>query len=227
VLVNREKSTFVATEEQNENYSVFNARYGKFESEITKHYNFFTDVQLSGSFGKLSGEIQYRRLFNDNRQINLRFYAGTFLYRSTDSEFFSFGLDRPTDYMFDYNFYGRSETSGLFSQQYVMAEGGFKSKLDTRFANQWMTTVNGSFNIWNWIEVYGDAGVFKNEYKSAQFVYDSGIRLNLVPDYFELYFPVQSTNGFELNEARYMEKVRFVVTISPNTLINLFTRKWF
>jgi len=226
VLVNREKSYYVVTDEQNENYSVFNVRYTKFESEITRHYNFYTDMQLSGTFGKLSGEIQYRRLFNDNRRINLRFYAGAFMYRDTNSEYFSFGLDRPTDYMFDYSFYGRSETTGLFSQQYVMAEGGFKSKLDTRYANQWMTTINSSFNIWNWIEVYGDAGLFKNHYTEPKFVYDSGIRLNLLPDYFELYFPVYSSNGFEPTLGNYSQRIRFVVTISPGTLVGLFTRKW-
>ena len=225
-MVNREKSAYVSTDKQNENYSVFNARYSKYESEIVRHYNFYTDVQIAGAFGKLSGEIQYRRLFNDNRRINLRLFAGTFLYRDTNSEFFSFGLDRPTDYMFDYNFYGRSETTGLFSQQYIMAEGGFKSKLGTRYANQWMTTVNASFNIWNWIEVYGDAGVFKNHYSDAKFAYDSGIRLNLLPDYFELYFPAYSSNGFEPSQGNYTEKIRFVVTISPSTLIGLFTRKW-
>lgn len=226
VMVDREASEFADTEEQNENYSVFNLRYSKYESEITRHYNFFTDVQLSNNFGKLSGEVQYRRLFNDNRQINLRLYAGMFMYRSTNSEFFSFGLDRPTDYMFDYNYYGRSEETGLFSQQYIMAEGGFKSIMPTRYANQWMTTVNASFNIWNWIEVYGDASLYKNKYRDTNFVYDSGIRLNLVPDYFELYFPVYSSNGLEFDQ-NYSEKIRFVVTISPGTLINLFTRKWF
>jgi hypothetical protein len=226
VMVDREASEFADTEEQNENYSVFNLRYSKYESEITRHYNFFTDLQLSNNFGKLSGEVQFRRLFNDNRQINLRLYAGMFMYRSTKSEFFSFGLDRPTDYMFDYNYYGRSEETGLFSQQYIMAEGGFKSIMPTRFANQWMTTVNASFNIWNWIEVYGDAGLYKNKYRDTNFVYDSGIRLNLVPDYFELYFPVYSSNGLEF-DGNYSQKIRFVVTISPGTLINLFTRKWF
>ena len=227
VTVNREKSQYIVTDEQNENYSVFNARYAKSDSEITKHYNFNTDVQLSNVFGKLSGEVQYRRLFNDNRQVNIRFFAGMFLYRDTASEFFSFGLDRPTDYLFDYGYYGRSETSGLFSRQFIMADGGFKSQLDTRFANQWMTTVNGSFNIWNWVELYGDAGLFKSKYSNPKFGWDSGVRLNLVTDYFELYFPVYSSNGFELTQAQYSEKIRFVVTISTGTLLNLFTRKWF
>ena len=149
------------------------------------------------------------------------------MYNTTNSDFFSFGLDRPNDYMFDYSLLGRSETTGLYSQQYVYAEGGLKSKLDTRFANQWMTTLNGTFNIWNWIQIYGDVGMFKNKYDSDKFVYDSGLHLNLVPDYFELFLPVYSSNGFELNSNNYGEKVRFVVTLSPKTLISLFTRKWF
>ncbi len=224
--VDREKSAFT-TDANTDNYSVFNARYYNIQSEMTKYYSFHTDLQIANSFGKLAAEIEYRKLFEDNRRINLRFYIGTFMYRSTNSDFFSFGVDRPTDYLFNYNLLGRSESTGLFSQQFVMSEGGFKSKFDTRYANQWISTINGSFNIWNWIEVYGDVGLIKNKSISTQFIYDSGIRLNLVPDYFELYFPVQSSNGFELNQDNYGQKIRFVVTLSPKTLISLFTRKWF
>ena len=70
-------------------------------------------------------------------------------------------------------------------------------------------------------------GVLKNQYSNAKFVYDSGIHFNLVPDYFELFFPVYSSNGFELISYNYGEKIRFVVTLAPKTLISLFTRKWF
>lgn len=224
--VNREKSAFT-TDTNTDNYSVFNARYYNIQSEMTKYYSFHTDLQIANSFGKLAAEIEYRKLFEDNRRINLRFYVGTFMYRSTNSDFFSFGVDRPTDYLFNYSLLGRSESTGLFSQQYVMGEGGFKSKFETRYANQWISTINGSFNIWNWIEIYGDVGLFKNKFVKPQFIYDSGIRLNLVPDYFELYFPIQSSNGFELNQDNYAQKIRFVVTLSPKTLISLFTRKWF
>ena len=224
--VNREKSEFT-TDLNTDNYSVFNARYYNIQSEMTKYYSFHTDLQIANSFGKIAAEIEYRKLFEDNRRVNLRFYAGKFIYRSTNSDFFSFGIDRPTDYLFNYNLLGRSESTGLFSQQYVMNEGGFKSMFDTRYANQWITTINASFNIWNWIEVYGDVGLFKNRLIQPKFIYDSGIRLNLVPDYFELYFPVQSSNGFELGQDNYGQKIRFVVTLSPRTLISLFTRKWF
>lgn len=224
-IVHKEASQFVT--DGSGNYSVFNAKYFNSKTEVTNHVNFNTDLQVSSGFGKVAGELQYRKLFNNNRQINLRFYAGTFLYNNTNGNSYNFGLDKPKDYLFEYEFFGRSESSGLFSQQFILAEGGFKSKLNTSEANQWIVTTNTSFNVWNWIEIYGDLGFIKNKAAKEQFVYDNGIRLNLVTDYFELYFPVYSNNGWEISQPKYAEKIRFVVTLSPKTLLNLFSRKWF
>jgi hypothetical protein len=226
VYVNREPSEFVKTTQES-NYSIFNARYVNSRTEITKHFSYSNDLQLSSKFGKVSTSIGFRRLFDDNRQVNLRLYAGMFLYNNTNSNYFSFAIDRPSDYLFDYNYLGRSESTGIFSQQYIQAEGGFKSKLVNPNANQWITSANGSFNIWNWIEVYSDLGFIKNKQQDARFVYDSGIRLNLVTDYFELYFPVYSNNGWEVSQPNYSEKIRFIVAFSPQSLTGLFTRKWF
>lgn len=226
IYVNREKSNFVKNTYEG-NYTVFNAKYVSTKTEITKHLGYGADLQFANNFGKANGEISFRRLFDDNRQVSLRLYAGFFLYNATDSNYFNYALDRPTDYLFDYNYLGRSENSGLYSQQFILAEGGFKSKLQNPSANQWLTTVNGSFNVWNWIEIYGDVGLLKSKQTKDRFVYDSGIRLNLVTDYFELYFPVYSTNGWEVSQSQYAEKIRFIAAFSPNALIGLFTRKWF
>ena len=226
VLVNREASSFI-TDNSTENYSVFNVKYNNIKTEVTNHFNIGSDLQFANKFGKLAGEVEYRKLFNSNRQLNVRMYAGMFLYNNSTSDFFSFGVDRPTDYLFDYEYLGRSESTGLFSQQIFIHEGGFKSMLENRFANQWIATTNVSFNIWNWIELYGDFGFMKNRNSKEKFIYDNGIRLNLVTDYFELYFPIQSNNGWEISQPNYGQKIRFVVTFSPQTLVNLFTRKWF
>ncbi len=226
VFVNREKSAYVSNN-SSQNYSVFDAKYFNTRTEVVDHFNFVTDFQMAGKFGKISAEIEYRKLFENNHQISLRLYAGSFLFNKTNSNFFSFALDRPTDYLFDYNYFGRSESTGIFSQQFVLAEGGFKSKLNTPYANQWLSSLNSSYSIWNWIDVYGDLGLLKNNHQNMNFVYDSGIRLNLVTDYFELFLPVYSNNGWEISQDRYPEKIRFIITFSPETLLNLFTRKWF
>lgn len=226
VYVNREKSTIVSTK-NSENYSVFNLRYGYANSELIEQFSYGTDFQLSNRFGKISGQIQYRKLFENNRFMNLRAFAGVFTHNDTSNDFFSFGIDRPSDYLFDYALIGRSESTGLFSRQFVNAEGAFKSKFATRFANQYILSANVSFTIWDWIEMYGDIGTFKNEGYKPQYIYDSGLRLNLVQDYFELYLPVYSSNGFELNDKNYGERIRFIITLSPKTLTSLFTRRWF
>ncbi len=210
-------------------YSVFNARYTNSNRGIINYFSWNVDGQIADKFSKVSFNLEYRKLFENNRQLNLRFYAGKFITNKTKSDFFNFGLDRPKDYLFDYNFIGRSEDTGIYSQQIIIAEGGFKSKLDEqyRFSNDWIATTNASFNLWRWIELYGDIGVVKNKELNAKFVYDSGIRLNLLTDYFELYFPVYSNNGWEIAQQNYDERIRFIVTLSPKTLIGLFSRKWF
>ena len=164
-----------------------------------------------------------------NRNINFRFFAGVFLENNTDptSDYFSFALDRPTDYLFDLNYLGRSEASGLFSQQIIIAEGGFKSQLEPAFANQWITTANFSTSIWRYIQAYGDIGLVKNKYESAKFVYDSGIRINLVEDYFEIYFPIYSNLGWEIAQPNYDQRIRFKFTLDPQVLLGLFRRKWY
>jgi hypothetical protein len=62
-----------------EKYSVFNAKYYNSRTEVTNHTSFTTDLQFANNFGKLAGEFSYRNLFENNRQLNLRFYAGTFV----------------------------------------------------------------------------------------------------------------------------------------------------
>ncbi|MEJ6793213.1 MAG: metalloprotease [Lacinutrix sp.] len=210
-------------------YSVFNVKYGESDPNLKNFSSWNTDLQLSRNFGKLSATAEFRKLTEGNRQYNLRLFAGTFLYNKTyeTTNFFSFALDRPTDYLFDYDYLGRSEEAGLLSQQLVVSEGGFKSQLEPAFANQWITNANTSTTIWRYIMAYGDLGLVKNHNTNPIFVYDAGIRLNLVEDYFELYLPVYSNLGWEIAQPNYDQSIRFIVTLSPKTLLSLFTRRWY
>ncbi len=211
------------------NYSVFNFRYTYSNPNLINHYRANFDYQISSEFSKVSATLKYRKLFLNNRQINVRVFAGVFLKNNTNvnNDFFSFALDRPTDYLFDYNYYGRSEDTGFFSQQLIIAEGGFKSQLAPAFSNTWMTTANVSTNIWRWIHAYGDIGLINNKNLGTETLFDSGIRLALVEDYFEIFFPVYSTTGWEMGQSRYEERIRFIITIDPSTLFGLFSRQWY
>ncbi|WP_276169227.1 metalloprotease [Zobellia alginiliquefaciens] len=233
VNVLRDKDENLGDFETPPDYSILNVRYTNRNPGIINYVSWFADAQHANDFTKVAFELEYRKLFENNRQFNFRFYAGKFIRNKTtdytDPNYYSFALDRPTDYLFDYGYLGRSEDSGIYSQQIIIAEGGFKSFLpeEYRFANDYLTTINTSVNLWKWIEVYSDLGYVKNKGRSGKFVYDSGVRLNLLTDYFELYLPVYSNNGWEVSQSQYGEKIRFIVTVSPKTLIGLFTRKWF
>lgn len=229
VSINRDVGENAIVEINEPDYNVFNLRYTHYNPGRINFSSFSTDLQLANNFSKLSMSYEFRKLTQSNRNINLRLFAGIFLNNDTDpsSDFFSFGLDRPTDYLYDLNYLGRSEAAGLFSQQLIIADGGFKSMLETPFANQWMTTANFSTSIWRYIQAYGDIGLVKNKFDSANFVYDSGVRLNLVEDYFELYFPVYSNLGWEIAEPNYGERIRFIITVDPQVLLGLFRRKWY
>ena len=210
-------------------YGIFNIRYSNSNSGLINVYSTKYDLQFGKDFGKASFTYRYRKLLNSNQQFSFRFFTGAFLYNNTptDSDYFSFALDRPTDYLFDFNYLGRSEDSGIFSQQIIIAEGGFKSKLETPFANQWISTMNTSVSIWRYIQAYGDLGLVKSKGLNAKFVYGTGVRLNLVQDYFEIYFPVYSNLGWEISQSSYAEKIRFIFTVDAHTLLGLFRRKWY
>ncbi len=217
--------------DQEPNYSVLNVQYVFSNPNLIHYFRSALDYQLARDFSKISATFEYRKLFLNNRQLNLRFFAGAFLFNHSprDDDYFSFALDRPTDYLFDYNYYGRSEASGLFSQQIIIAEGGFKSKLQPAFANSWMMTMNASTNIWKWVYAYGDVGLVHNRGVGGgtEAVYDTGVRLSLVADYFEVFFPLYSNLGWEPGLGNYDQRIRFIVTLSPKTLLSLFTREWY
>lgn len=230
ISVQRQEDPLVAL--PTPNYDVLNLRYTRSNPGIIHTLNVTGDVQFAKNFGKVSGNVFYRRLFLNNRQLNVRLFGGVFTYNNTqaDGNFFSFALDRPTDYLFDYNYYGRSEDSGFFSQQIIIAEGGFKSQLDDVspvFANEWMFTANASTTLWKYFYAYGDVGVLKNKNFGGSFVYDSGIQVSLLDDYFELYFPLYSNLGWEIGQPNYDQKIRFQLQISFDTVIKLFSRKWY
>ncbi len=226
VLINRENLPNVPNEEFN-NYAVLNFRFLNAKIEAIKEINYLLDLQISNKFSKASIDLRYRKINSKRREFNFRLYAATFITNNTSSDFFDFSLNRPSDYLFDYNFLGRSETSGFFSQEFKMAEGGFKSIFENNRANQWMISTNESISIWRWIEIFGDAGFYKSKGSDISFKYDSGIRLNFIHDFLEIYFPIQSSNGFEPKFPKYIEKIRFVLTLQPGVIYNYVKRGFY
>lgn len=200
-------------------YNLVKITYNYSKPEIINDFRFSTSVEFGSLFHKFTSDFRFRKLTKSNRQFDFRWYTGVFLGNSTDddSDYFSFGLSKPQDYLFEYKMYGRQEDAGFLYQQYIIAEGGFKTYFkdsSQKYANQWMSTFNASFSVWNWAEIYNDIGVLKNKHKPLFFAYESGIRFNFMHEIFELYLPVYSNNGWEMNQ-NYLEKIRFTFVLEP------------
>ncbi len=225
--VNRDRISTIQTDP---NYGIGMIEYLYSGKGAVKYKTFKSQLQLSKIFSKFTFTAEYRRILKNARQISLRLFMGKFLNYDylTYNKFFDFSLNRASDYLFEYNYLGRSEEKGIYSQQFIMSEGGFKSKFKNPLANDFLISSNIGIGLWKWIELYADIGISKNIGSLPKGYYDSGIRLNLLPDFLEIFLPIQSSeNQIELNNKNYLSSLRFVIALEPKTLLGLFNRKWF
>jgi len=209
---------------EEDKYSVFSLQFRYNKADIIKEYGYSLSSEFADNFSKFSLDLRYRELTGRNTQLGFRVFAGAFMSNKTTGDYFSFGLDRSNDYLFQLNYYGRSESSGIFSQQFINTEGGFKSVLSTRFANQYMLSANSNIGIWRWFEVYNDVAFLKSKGQKIFFGYENGIRFNFINNILEVYFPLYSNNGWEISQKAYPEKIRFTLSADVNAIYNFFRR---
>ena len=207
-------------------YSIYNLGYYYSDIGIINYLKTSINTEFSDNFGKINLEFDYRKLFKGNRQFQARVFLGKFFWNNDQFDNFNYNLGRSGGYLFLNNYLGRSERSGLLSQQFIMSGGGFKSFFEEPTTNNFMLTTNLNIGIWKWIEGYLDLGILKDDIGESRYFYGSGLRLNLLPDFFELYFPINSSNGFELNDYRYYNNIRFIVSYNLESLGKLFSRRW-
>lgn len=226
--VERERDPFkLRKEDDYSHYNLLDISYLYSDKKIINEWLGKTNFQHSNLFNKISSEIYYRHEYAPNKKITLRFFGGYFFNNKSNSTYFDFGIDHITDYSFSYvDYLGRSATSGLLYQQYMMAEGGFKSLVD-KSASNWITTLNGEIHLWKPFELYADAGTYKSKSKSTRFVFDTGIKFRIIPDFLELYFPIQSTLGFEPALDNYFSNIRFTFNFNLSAVLNHFRRGWY
>lgn len=219
--INKEKNNDL------DDYGISKFTYINSNPGAKKSYSFSYDLQFNKEIVKNSITFNYRNYFSEFRQYNLRLFIGKFFKNNNSAGIYNFSVSRASDYLYDNYLLGRSESSGFFSQQYVRYEGAFKSQINEYNPNSFMLSLNTGITLWKWIEAYFDYGLFKNKTESIISGFDTGLRLNIVENYFELFFPIYSSKDFYLNDNSYSNRIRFILTLDPDNLSTLFTRRWF
>lgn len=207
-------------------YNLWSVGYAFSDNKLIHEKYFSANFQGMEDFQKISAEAFYRYEFAKNKKISLRLFAGYFLQNNTRNDFFDYGISKISNYSFSYGLLGQSATSGIFAQQFVLADGGFKSLIDTS-ANQWITSVNADTHVWKMFNIYADAGMYKNKGLDPKFIWDSGIKARIIPDFLEIYLPVYSTLGFEPASKNYFQKIRFTLVLNLSAVINTARRGWY
>ncbi|MPS72073.1 MAG: aminopeptidase [Chryseobacterium sp.] len=204
-------------------YNLWNLGYSYSDNRLIHEKYISGNLQWMEDFQKISAEAFYRWEFSKDRKISFRWFAGYFIKNETKNALFNYGLSRVSNYSFSYGLLGQSATSGILSQQFILAEGGFKSMFNTS-VNQFITSLNVDSHLWKWFNLYADAGVYKNKNMTTQFIWDSGVKVKVVPDFLEVYFPVASSLGFEPSFKNYGYRIRYTLVLNLGALINNLRR---
>jgi len=204
-------------------YNLWNLGYSYSDNRLIHEKYISGNLQWMEDFQKISAEAFYRWEYAKDKKISFRWFAGYFIKNNTKNALFNYGISRVSNYSFSYGLLGQSATSGILSQQFILAEGGFKSMFNTS-VNQFITSLNVDSHVWKWFNVYADAGVYKNKNRATQFIWDSGIKVKVIPDFLEVYFPFASSLGFEAGFKDYGYRIRYTLVLNLGALINNLRR---
>ncbi|MFY1046940.1 aminopeptidase [Chryseobacterium sp. GP-SGM7] len=207
-------------------YNLWTVGYGYTDNQMIHEKSFSLSTQGMEDYNKITAEGFYRWEFAPRQKLSLRIFAGYFARNETRNNTFDYGISRVSDYSFSYNLLGQSATSGVLSQQYILADGGFKSFIPGT-ANQFITSFNVDSSVWKIFHIYADAGLYKNKNNPTQFIWDSGLKVRVIPDFLEIFLPVQSSLGFEPAFKDYGKRIRYTLVLNLSTIINAARRGWY
>ncbi|WP_419869935.1 gluzincin family metallopeptidase [Chryseobacterium sp. CT-SW4] len=222
----RDLSPLMAANSDYSRYNLWSAGYGYSDNQMIHEKSFSISAQGMKDFNKITAEGFYRWEFAPKQKLSLRLFAGYFINNDTRNSTFNYGISRVSNYSFSYSLLGESATGGILSQQFILADGGFKSFIPGS-VNQWITSFNVDSSVWKIFHVYADAGIYKNKHASTEFIWDSGIKVRLIPDFLEIYFPIQSSLGFEPSFKDYAKRIRYTLVLNLGAIINAARRGWY
>ncbi|SHE61298.1 hypothetical protein SAMN05444408_102334 [Chryseobacterium takakiae] len=222
----RDLSPLMIANNDYDKYNLWSVGYGYNDSQSIHEKSLGVNTQWMEDFHKVTAEGFYRWEFAPRQKLSVRLFAGYFIKNNTRNNTFNYGISRVSDYSFSYNLLGQSATGGILSQQYILADGGFKSFIPGT-VNKWITSVNVDTSVWKIFHIYADAGIYDNKNQSTKFIWDSGVKVRVIPDFLEIYFPIQSSLGFEPGFKDYGRRIRYTLILNLSSIINAARRGWY
>lgn len=180
------------------------------------------------NYTKLSGEFKYHITYKKFKKgADIRFFAGGFLDNGNankqNTNFRMSGWSGDKDYLYEEMYFGRTDYRGLWKQQFVIRDGGFKTPAVIGQSNKWLTALNIDVDIPVPlpISLFGSFAIYHIdadfEIEDRKLLYEAGIAIKPIRNIFEIYIPIFYSNeiddNLELNNINFVEQIRFVLNI--------------
>jgi len=211
-----------------------NIYYNLKNARIINPYSINVDVQHNKRFAKLSTELKYEMTVSNKKSIDFRFFAGTFIFKShnlnADYRFRMSGLTGYQDYLYNYNYIGRTEQRGISFAQMVEQDGAFKIWTPLGQTYKWLIAINikspkvGKLPM----KVYVDFGTseFNESLYKNRIIYNAGIDICFWKNIFEIYIPFTYSEDIRkalvANNKTFFDTIRFTLNLhnfNPRKLI--------
>lgn len=181
-------------------------------------------LQQAGDMTKLSATFRYRITLGPRHWIGLRLFAGTFLSGSAESRgYYAFrasGYNGWHDYLFEGNYLGRNERTGLGFSQFMEKDGALKVWTPLGQSSVWLTSLNITSPKFFRLPIKAFADVVLcdgSALNKDRFLWDAGLQLSLWTDILEVYLPLVYSDDIrrthELNNVRFPNTIRFTFNI--------------
>ncbi len=196
-------------------------------------YNAGVSLEQGDSYVKAFAEINYRFSYARRKKgVNVRLFAGGFIHNDSppgrNYNFRMSGWEGSRDYLYDEIYFGRTDDHGLWKQQFVVRDGGFKIPTFVGQSNKWIAAMNiiADMPVPIPISVFADIGTYEGisdvfEDLNNQVMYDGGIAVILLRDIVEVYIPLFHSDdidkAFEVNNITFAEQIRFVFNLNRIT----------
>lgn len=243
----------------NYNLSVPKSKYyiNRFEAIIENNrklypYNGLIQIDQGDHFIKAGFTGNYFFNFPKGGGLNVRLYAGKFIYTSDKTSLAGFktgryhlnltGANGYEDYTYSDYFIGRNEFEGFASQQIQIRDGGFKVRTDLLSnkigrSDDWLTALNFTSSIPNKIsplallpasiplKLFADVGTW-NDNEKIKILYDAGLQLSFL-NVIDIYIPLIYSKVYDDYFKSTITEKRFLKKISFSiSFSNLKLRKF-
>jgi len=210
-------------------------------------YPWQTNLMLEhgGDFGRIN--VEWNGFFNYQQEggLSVRLFAGKFLYWQERTNRLAFlnsryhlnmtGPRGNEDYTYSDYFIGRNEFEGIWSQQIMQRDGGFKVRTDLLSkkigkTDNWLAAINLSTTVPDKynplslmpvkipIRLFADFGTYADVWKKGavadKLLYDAGLQLTLMGGLINIYAPLLYSREYREYINSTVEKKKLLRTIS-------------